>query len=323
MTTGNNQFLPLAIGSGANVLTPAAYAALSTLIQNGYQSGVAQSIQVNTTLRQATFVASAIAQIIANDGVDALDDGNITGFVAKFIQAINDQGITANQFDSSAKLSTTAFVQRALGNYRDVIQYTNSTTNLSASDIGKTVICGGGSNTLNLPLASTVAKGSAYAIFSQGGTNTINVTGSDILGVGGNISSTSFQLIGSDYAIVVASGSNSWSVVSGTPMLKQSSVFSASLGASGYQRLPSGLIIQWGQYNSGIGDGSPVTITFPIAFPNGCASIGSLLQWNTPVTGSSVQGMHGYILSLSQANFFVSDAGSVGNVGFTWIAIGY
>lgn len=38
--------------------------------------------------------------------------------------------------------------------------------------------------------------------------------------------------------------------------------------ASGYQRLASGLIIQWG-LTSTVTDGAYVTVTFPITFPNG------------------------------------------------------
>jgi len=43
--------------------------------------------------------------------------------------------------------------------------------------------------------------------------------------------------------------------------------FGASLAASGYQKLPSGLIIQWGT-GSVPGGGGGGTLTFPIAFPN-------------------------------------------------------
>lgn len=48
-----------------------------------------------------------------------------------------------------------------------------------------------------------------------------------------------------------------------------------SLGTSGYQRLPSGLLIQWGQFtgttsatlaNNGVYESDPVTVTWPVAF---------------------------------------------------------
>lgn len=83
----NNQFKPFATGNGANVLTPAQYENLAALV-SGFQSGIASSQQVNTPLRQATFVAAAIGQIIANSGADALDDGNLTSFVNKLMNAV-------------------------------------------------------------------------------------------------------------------------------------------------------------------------------------------------------------------------------------------
>lgn len=42
-----------------------------------------------------------------------------------------------------------------------------------------------------------------------------------------------------------------------------------SIGTSGYQKLPGGLIIQWGTWAASATAGNPVVVTFPIAFPNG------------------------------------------------------
>jgi hypothetical protein len=84
--SGSNQFLPFGTGSGANVLTPTAYAALAALVANGFQSGVANSQYVNTPIRQATFVSSAIAQAIADmTGAAVADDGIIVNFRNQFL----------------------------------------------------------------------------------------------------------------------------------------------------------------------------------------------------------------------------------------------
>ena len=90
MTTGTNQFLPFATASGANTLTPADYAALTTVVGQGFQPGLAKSQQANTVWRQATFVAAAVAQLIANDGNNANDDGNLSGFVTNLTTAIKN-----------------------------------------------------------------------------------------------------------------------------------------------------------------------------------------------------------------------------------------
>ena len=88
--SGTNQFLPFATQSGANTLTPTAYAALTTVVGQGFQPGLASSQQANTVWRQATFVAAAVAQLIANDGNNANDDGNLTGFVTNLTTAIKN-----------------------------------------------------------------------------------------------------------------------------------------------------------------------------------------------------------------------------------------
>lgn len=74
---GSNQFLALGTGAGANTLTPTAWAALTTLLANGFQSGVANSQQFNTAFRQTTTMAAAIGQLIADQGVNAMDDGSV------------------------------------------------------------------------------------------------------------------------------------------------------------------------------------------------------------------------------------------------------
>ena len=142
MTTGNNQFLPFATGSSANVLTAAEYEALTALVANGFQSGIAQSQQVNTPIRQATFVAAAIAQIIANNGVNANDDGNISEFVSNFLAAINSPG-TVNFFAMNS--APTGWL-KANGAAVSRTSFANLFNN-----IGTTFGIGDGSTTFNLP----------------------------------------------------------------------------------------------------------------------------------------------------------------------------
>ncbi|MDV2876268.1 hypothetical protein R0H07_25290, partial [Phytobacter diazotrophicus] len=96
-----NNFKPFATGAGANVTAQADYEALAALL-TGFQSGKASSAQVNKALRQATFVAAALAQYMANKtGQDVLDNGDITGFIAKMAAAFGkdfqalDAGLTS------------------------------------------------------------------------------------------------------------------------------------------------------------------------------------------------------------------------------------
>lgn len=90
-----------------------------------------------------------------------------------------------------------------------------------------------------------------------------------------------------------------------------------SLVSSGYQKLPGGLIFQWGLVTTGAGVPGSVAVTFPIAFPTLCASV---ITTRTDAASSSAN--------------TVSNASGVSTTGFTawastspalvnWISIGF
>lgn len=85
-----NQFKAFGTGVGANTLTPTAYAALTTLLANGYQTGTADSTQINTTFRQAAFIAAVWGEIVKTAGDDALDDNNVAAYQTKILNAITE-----------------------------------------------------------------------------------------------------------------------------------------------------------------------------------------------------------------------------------------
>lgn len=96
-----SQYLPFGTGGVAgspNTLSYSSYAALTTLIGNGFLSGIARSEQVNTVLRQATVGVAGVAQLIADHGaLDALDDGSPANFKAALKGAL-DNLMAAQQF---------------------------------------------------------------------------------------------------------------------------------------------------------------------------------------------------------------------------------
>ncbi|WP_395304462.1 phage tail protein [Enterobacter sp. ECC-019] len=82
-----NDFKPFATAANANVMSQADWEALPALL-SGFISGPAKSAQVNKAIRQASFIAAALAQYTANkSGQDVLDDGDIAGFIAKMSTA--------------------------------------------------------------------------------------------------------------------------------------------------------------------------------------------------------------------------------------------
>lgn len=104
-----NDFKPFATAAGANVLSQDSYNVLAA-VSTGWQGGVAKSTEVNKAMRQATFIAAAVAQYVADlSGQDVLDDGSITNFVAKLRAANGTQYLArANNLGEIRSAGTTA-----------------------------------------------------------------------------------------------------------------------------------------------------------------------------------------------------------------------
>lgn len=89
-----------------------------------------------------------------------------------------------------------------------------------------------------------------------------------------------------------------------------------SLAASGYQKLPGGLIIQWGITGSIAGDAS-VTVTFPVAFPNACLCAVAQSNLAPGATNGAAISTRSYTTTTMLVGNDFNAASA------TWIAIGY
>lgn len=84
---GKNDFLPFAVNGDANVATQAEYASSEEQLK-GMQPGMASSKLCNKVWRQASLMASTLAQFIADQGVDVLDDGDSAALKRKLVNAL-------------------------------------------------------------------------------------------------------------------------------------------------------------------------------------------------------------------------------------------
>lgn len=87
-----NDFLPFAWDADANVLSQAAYLAL-TARENGFIAGVAQSAQLNKVWRQSSLTAAMLGQFLADGGLDAIDNGSITTILANYKTLVRNQSL--------------------------------------------------------------------------------------------------------------------------------------------------------------------------------------------------------------------------------------
>lgn len=222
----------------------------------------------------------------------------------------NPTAPTAAQFDNDTSLATTAFVQRALGNLAGQVNITTSAT-LSAGDVGKRININAASLTVTLPALSSVPAGSIYWVRCSVGPVTIAKQAGDSLQAGDTLPTT-VTLQQSEFAIFVA-GIASWNVEGGDMELAYSPRFNASLAANGYQKLPNGLIIQWGTRD--IPNGT-FSVTLPITFPTACQNV-SATQADASNTGAT--GFYVRSFTTSTLNFFSNGA----KTAVYWVAIGY
>ncbi|WP_330727882.1 gp53-like domain-containing protein [Burkholderia multivorans] len=177
------------------------------------------------------------------------------------------KGPTPPQFDSSTRLATMAALQRALGSASST-KTVASPVVMDVTYAGADVVFYGNSGpfTQLLPAVSTYPtsvgmrfyNASAYPV-------TIQTAGNDkFSALGGSI--TSIVVGAGDNLSISAYAPSNWEVMGGSAGLQWSSLFGASLSPNGYQKLPSGLIIQWGGF---VTSSAGYSIwTFPIAFPS-------------------------------------------------------
>ena len=230
---------------------------------------------------------------------------------------------TPPQFDNDTSPATTEFVQRALGNIQDRMQVSVNTT-LTALDCGKEILPTTTGLTITLPLSTALPFGSMMYVSGNNKGITIAVQGADVF-TRPDASAGSITLNTIDYAILRKTGTG-WGLMYGPAALKYMTDFSASMSGNGYQKLPSGLIMQWGiiteaSHNNEFDFGS---VTLPITFPNSAlfatGQIYSSLQSTS--NGDTFALLHA--LSTSSV-WFYGVSGNVGTAtyGLRWFAIGY
>ncbi|MDM0006441.1 hypothetical protein QTI51_09625 [Variovorax sp. J22G73] len=100
-------------------------------------------------------------------------------------------------------------------------------------------------------------------------------------------------------------------------MQKFADEFQVAFGQSSWQKLPSGLIVQWGTITNTSGSG--VTVTFPIAFPTAVLAI----SLGTDTTGAYLLTYQNKSRTAFAAQGWVCTTGSQIGVAGSWIAIGY
>jgi hypothetical protein len=192
-----NELLPFGQAVGSNVMDQAAYDALAQRL-TGFVSGTAQSAQLNKVWRQSALAAYVVGQFMSDSGFDALDNGDVATFLARF--------------KSSVRGATPAIL--------------TASTALTAAQLGVVQInATGGARTITLPAITTNIIGRTVTIRrTDASTNqvTIAASGSDLLYIDNSVSATgvaSYELIfGGDFITLVATAALVWVAVAVAPL---------------------------------------------------------------------------------------------------------
>ena len=296
----NNEILPFAgTDTGTNLLTQSEYNADSQR-PIGNQPGVARSKLVNKALRQSSLIAAGVAEFLAdnqsNNITDSLTPQNVADYMAAVVRSL---GIPTAVAGGTADAITADFTPN--------VALTNGTT---------VIVRAGAANATTTPTfapdglaAKTIVKG-----------NNLALAAGDIAG-SGHWLEMNFDTVLDKWVlqnpytqVAVASSAEAQAQSDNTKVLTPLRLKEAlqganqSLAASGYQKLPGGLILQWGFSFANAG-GS--VITFPIAFPT------ALLNISTGIANNANAVLQTYTFSATQFTF------KGDNAKHWWMAIGH
>lgn len=222
--------------------------------------------------------------------------------------------VVVPQFDSGQRAASTRFVQKALGNYSAGRDEAGNGLTLPLSDIGCFVsLTAGGAQTVALPLLESVPDGATVTLHNPTGQNkVVTINGGNRISPDGQI--YTIVTLGPGDVASFTKQSGVWRM-HGAGALKFSAQFAASLASSGYQKLASGLIIQWGSI-SVVASSSDQAITLPIAFPGAFHSVVATSDYTltSGVVGSVATNTNG-----SLASFIIRCSQGTST---RWIAIG-
>lgn len=286
-----NNFKPFATAANANVMSQADWEGLPALL-SGFTSGKAASAEVNKAIRQASFIAAALAQYTANkSGLDVLDDADLNGFITKMTTAF---GKDFQALDATL----TALAGLATGaNKLPYFTGTDTAAQTDLTQIGRDVI--GQTTVANLLTYLGLGDGTGRLInvqtFTASGTYTptagTKFVIAEVLGGGGGGGSNA-ATPSSGAAAGAGGASGAYAVCKHTPTGPVSVVIGAG-GAGGVSTAAgadgsTGGTSSYGAVSAPGGRGGPRGVAFN-KFPTG----GNVATGSSGVTGSVIVGTPG------------------------------
>jgi hypothetical protein len=271
----NNPYQYAAAAGTANAITAAFTPAVLTLT-DGLPLTVHQTVGNTSSAPTLQADATAAHTIVKGNG-NPLNSGDTLGMM----ELIYDLGNTRWVLQNPCTAVTTSPA------YSKTILVSTSTV-LDASASGAIVLTtGSGAITHILPAAATIKAGSMVEFYNLASlattSNIVTRAGADTITAGATsgLTQTSAFFQG-DMIKLMSDGSSVWYVIGGNMQIKYANGWLNTAASPGYQKMPSGLIVQWGQLTNSGTPGNPTAVTFPIAFPTA-----ALVVMNTAVLANA------------------------------------
>lgn len=225
------------------------------------------------------------------------------------------------QFDNSQKLITSAALS-AFGIQASGTTIVTATAAVPLSAFGGTVLGGASSAiTQTMPALASVPVGARVEFFNAGtGNMTVANNGGDgsAIAVNAGARVSSLVLGPGDSLVLEKVNAAYWAAKGGSIQIGSSGAFGNTHSTNGYQKLPSGLIMQWGVASITTVNGSTsTTFAYPIAFPSGVYSLVATLDASvSDPTRIGIQNNTASVFSLGYSNTAIASR------SVSWAAIG-
>ncbi len=211
---------------------------------------LATAYPVGTKLQAVQNEQLGISVLARKDGAD------FTGTVT---------GVTPPQFDNSKKFATMEALQKSGLHFQSTAGISlSANSSLTASQAGHWFALAN-NITVTLPSASLITNTATYTFVVGSGSATLQASGAELIfsGSTAGAGSSSIVLRRGQTATIVANSTGWYVVMDGFGL----GSFSALKATTGWDKLPSDIIRQWGTGSTNNATGL-IDIVFPIAFPN-------------------------------------------------------
>ncbi|WP_255252953.1 gp53-like domain-containing protein [Citrobacter freundii] len=310
-----NNFKPFALDPNANVTSQADWEALPALL-SGFTAGKASSAQVNKAIRQASFIAAALAQYTANKSrLDVLDDGDLNGFISKMgtafgkdfqaldatLTALAGLATGANKLpyftgnDTAAQTDLTSVGRDIIGKntIADILTYLGldrinqiptETIIKLGPDGNKQLFINNGAwgawdADLNQAIPLSVAQGGIGSTTASGGRANLELGNSSTRNVG---TTSGTVMAGDDSRVSTLKTAAYKDIGTGAGQVPDMSSFVSNKSINGRMELPGGVIRQWGVIQ--VPGNATTEFSFPVPFPSAAYVVVGSFQ--VPASGS-------------------------------------